>query len=439
MTENGYIPPQAIDMEEAVLGALLVEPDAINDVAELITPEMFYKVAHGVIYHSILELKRSNEQIDILTVTEHLRKINRLEEIGGPVFITQLSLSVSSYTHLESHALVILDKYQKRNAIGIANDIIKGGYDNTTDLADLHDLFKKGIESIEIIKKNEIRHISEVGREYANDLISRAKREKRNAIKTHLNSLNMAMPFNGLSGGDFILIAARPSMGKTAVALDLCKNIEEPSLIISLEMSELRLYNRLILGENVVDNFRLKNATLHDQEWENLHHVQCNLDAKPIYFEDKCFKLNDIILTIKKAIRKFGIRVVFIDYIGLIRHNSGRNREQDVSQISAALKECAKVEDVTIIALSQLNRAAENRRRPQLADLRDSGSLEQDADVVIFIYREDYQNEDHSGRKITELIIGKNRDGELKTIYTESNETRSSYLEIDKPIDIEGF
>lgn len=436
MKEIGYILPQALDMEEAIIGALLVEPEAIDEVSEILTPVMFYKVKHGVIYNAIKELRKANEKIDILTVTEYLSKIGRLEEIGGPIVIAQLSLKVSVATHLESHALVVYEKFQRRELIRLSNKVLKESYDNSVDINDIRNTLKSAIESTEGINNGEIRHISEVGKEYSYSILEQSQNKKDRPVKTHINSLNMALPFYGLNGGDYIIIAARPSMGKTAVALDLCKNIVEPALFLSLEMSELRLYNRMVLGENCVDSFRLKNASLYDIEWENLAHVTSSLNRKDIYFDDKVFKLNEIVSTIKKAVRKFGIKVVFIDYIGLIRHNSGRNREQDVSQISAALKECAKVEDVAIIALSQLNRASENRIKPQLTDLRDSGSLEQDADVVMFIHREDYQKDDYIGEKYTELIIRKNRDGELKTIYLGRNDTLSKYWEIEKPAQI---
>lgn len=427
--EISNLPPQAIEIEQAIIGACMIESEAFENIKHILSSEMFYSQKHQELYKVFIALNKDSECIDMLTVGQYVSTNEHASNIISLQLIASLTTNIASAAHITSHALIIRDKFIKRSIIDKCRNVIDRAYDDL-DVLEINTILNEAIEISESKSLDSIVHISQAGAEHVADLVNRSKGDGVKPIKTHIKSLNRILPFGGLIGGDYVILGARPSMGKTAVALDLQSNIEEPSLFISLEMGVTRLYNRLLLADDSINGFRLKENSFDTTDWENYHRVTSYLNSKNMFFDGKSKTLNDILAAIKKAVRKHGVRVIFIDYIGLIQYDSGRNREQDISQISQAIKHIASTENVAIVVLSQLNRAGAGR--PILKDLRDSGSLEQDADFIGFIHREDYGEKASKGNSaITEIVVRKNRDGSLDTINLHRNSTFSKYWEAE--------
>lgn len=433
VNEMGKLPPQAIDFEEVVLGALMIEPDAYSLVGDILMEASFYKEAHQKIYSAIASLFTKGQPIDLLTVTEELRKKGVLEEVGGPVFITGLTTSVASAAHIEYHARIIQQKYLQRELIRASSEIQRDAYNDEMDVKELLD---KAESSIFKISENNLNNEST----NINPIIKAALMKLEEASKRTDSMSGHPSGFSGLdkitSGwqpSDLIIIAARPAMGKTAFVLSMARNMAVdfniPVAIFSLEMANLQLVNRLIVTETEIPAEKIKTGRLEDYEWEQLNHKIKNLEDAPIYLDDtaglsvfelrsKCRRLKD----------KYGLQMIIIDYLQLMTAqgmNPG-SREQEVSMISRNLKALAKELNVPVIALSQLNRGVESRsgyegKRPQLSDLRESGAIEQDADMVLMIHRPEYygMTEDPEGNSLigmAELIIAKHRNGSTGTV-----------------------
>ncbi len=426
--EFGKLPPQAIELEEAVLGALMLEKNAYPVVGDILKPECFYKEAHQKIFEAIVDLFTKENPVDMLTVTDQLLRKGYLDEVGGPVYISQLTAKVASAAHIEYHARIISQKFIQRELIRVSSEIQNQAYDDSMDVEELLNSAESGIYKIaQTGSKNETTQI--------NAVIGEALHNMEEASKQKEGLSGLASGFTGIdkmtSGwqkSDLVIMAARPAMGKTAFIISMTRNIaldyKEPIAIFSLEMSNVQLVNRLISSECEIEGEKIKNGRLAPAEWSHLHKKIKNLQDAPIFLDDtpglSIFELRAKCRRLKK---KHDIKAVFIDYLQLM-NASGMNpgsRQEEVSMISRSLKGLAKELSIPIIALSQLNRGVEGRtgyegKRPQLSDLRESGAIEQDADMVIFIHRPEYYGitQDPDGNDlmgIAEIIIAKHRNG----------------------------
>lgn len=429
--EHGKIPPQALDLEEAVLGAMMLENDRLAEVIEVLKPEVFYKENHQIIFSAIQRLFGQNEPVDILTVTEELRKRGELDIAGGPYFITMLTNRIASAANIEFHSRIILQKFIQRELIRVSSEIIKDAYEDTTDVFDLLDKAETGLFSISE---------SSIGKSYM-DMQSIIKE----AIKEIAAGRNQEGKLRGVGSGfteldritsgwqksDLIIIASRPGMGKTAFALTMARNaavdFKKPVAVFSLEMSSVQLVTRLISSETEIPQEKLRRGSMEDHEWAQLNARISTLIEAPLYIDDTAaLSIFDLRAKCRRLKAHHDIQMVIVDYLQLMQgsQDAKGNREQEISSISRALKTLAKELNIPVIALSQLSRAPEKRSaaaKPILSDLRESGSIEQDADMVMFIYRPEYYkiDVDESGDStsgVAEVSIAKNRNGPLKDV-----------------------
>lgn len=428
---HGKLPPQAIDLEEAVLGAIMLEKDALASVIDIIKPEAFYKESHQIIFSAISRLFTKTEPIDILTVTNELKSTGELEAAGGPFYIAQLTNRVASAANTEFHTRIVLQKFIQRELIRISSDIIRDAYEDTTDVFNLLDRAENELFSV---GENNLR------RNYA-DMQSLV----RNAVKQIEAAKNNQGTFSGVGSGfteldrvtsgwqpsDLIVIAARPGMGKTAFVLTVARNaaidFNKAVAVFSLEMSSVQLVTRLISAEAQLPGDKLRKGDLEPYEWQQLNSKISNLIDAPIYIDDTpSLSIFELRAKARRLKAQHNIQMIIIDYIQLMSggvERSNGNREQEISNISRSLKALAKELNVPVIALSQLNRSVESRpsKKPLLSDLRESGAIEQDADMVIFIYRPEYykmeQNQEgESLLGLAEISIAKHRNGALQDV-----------------------
>ena len=444
--EFGKLPPQAADLEEAVLGAIMLEKDAVLSVLDILKPESFYKDAHQKIYKAIVELSMAEKAIDILTVTEELKKHKVLEEVGGPLYIAQLTSKVASAAHLEFHARIIQQKYIQRELIRVSSDIQRKAFDETRDVDDLLDQAEADLFNIaEGNIKKETAKINVLVKEAIHQIEEASKREDHlSGVPSGFTKLDRLT--SGWQRSDLIIIAARPSMGKTAFALSMARNIAvehaRPIAFFSLEMSSLQLVNRLIVSETELPSDRIRNGRLEEYEWKQLDYKIRSLVEAPIFIDDTpAISIFELRAKCRRLKVQHQIEAIFVDYLQLMTgtgDNKG-SREQEVSNISRSLKSIAKELDIPVIALSQLNRSVELRsgnKRPQLSDLRESGAIEQDADLVIFIHRPEKYDiyEDEQGNSLVglaEIILAKHRNGPIGDIQLKFKDESAKFVELD--------
>ncbi|MFA6923458.1 MAG: replicative DNA helicase [Bacteroidales bacterium] len=430
--EHGKLQPQAVDLEEAVLGAMMLEKDALTSVIDKLRPECFYNDNHKKIYQSILRLFSRSEPVDILTVTNELKQIGELEAVGGPYYVTQLTNRVASSANIEYHAGVIIEKYIQRELISISGNIINKAYEDTTDVFDLLNEAEKNLFAVSEINLRRTH-------EDISLLINKAIEEMQNAGTKGNNLSGIPSGFvdldrvtAGWQRSDLIIVASRPGMGKTAFSLTMARNmaIEHniPVAVFSLEMSATQLVMRLISSEAEISSDKLRRGDLQQYEWEQLHSKIKQLADAPIFIDDTpALSIFELRAKCRRLKAQKDIQLVVLDYLQLMSASGDSrnfNREQEISGISRAIKSLAKELDIPIIALSQLSRAVETRsssKRPILSDLRESGAIEQDADIVMFIYRPEYYKiaGNEAGelpQGYSELIIAKHRNGALKDI-----------------------
>ncbi|MFY0643631.1 MAG: replicative DNA helicase [Bacteroidia bacterium] len=424
--------PQARDLEEAVLGALMLDKAAIEKVLGYLKKEAFYVDAHQKIYETIVQLATETKPVDILTVTEQLRKNGALDEVGGAYYITQLANRVSSAANIEYHAHIVIQKHIQRQLITVAGDIGQKAFEETSDAFELLDESEKRL--FEIKNESMTKSYDDV-----RDLINKAIKEIE-GLKTDVEGLTgVASGFTeldritaGWQRSDLIILAARPGMGKTAFVLSMARNAavlaQKSIAIFSLEMSSLQLTKRLISSEAELNADKLRTGKLEEYEWQQLHSKISKIEEARIYIDDTpALTVLDLKAKARRLKRHHNIDVIIVDYLQLMRAdeagNKAGNREQEIGYISRSLKGLAKELDIPVIALAQLSREVEKRqdKRPMLSDLRESGSIEQDADLVTFIYRPDYYGitQDEEGNDITgmaELIIRKHRNGQTGTV-----------------------
>jgi replicative DNA helicase len=445
----GRVQPQAVPLEEAILGAIMLDKDALPAVIEILRPESYYTPAHQQIYDVMLNLFSQSQPIDLLTVHEALHKIGKLEEIGGVNYLMELTNKVASAANIEYHARIVAQKYIQRELIRVSSQVIKESFEDSKDVLELldeaernlYDITDKnlntGYESLAALAVKAQKEIEEIS----------AKGSEVTGVTTGFKELNKIT--HGWQPSDLVIIAARPGMGKTAFVLSLVKNAAEHGYgmaFFSLEMASTQLVQRLIAMESRLDNSKLRNGQMTDADWENLHKSVDKLSNLPIYIDDTpAINIFELRAKCRRLKQNHDIRMIVIDYLQLMTAapNQGRgNREQEISSISRALKALAKELVVPVIALSQLSRAVETRggeKRPQLSDLRESGAIEQDADIVTFIYRPEYygvEEDEMSGPPDrTEIIIAKHRNGSLGTVNLRFIKECVSFVDMDN----EGF
>ncbi|NJK86917.1 MAG: replicative DNA helicase, partial [Bacteroidales bacterium] len=444
--ELGKIPPQALDLEEVVLGAVMLEKDAIIEVLDILKPESFYKEEHQKIFQAIMDLSVNDKAIDILTVTEELRKKKQLDEVGGPLYITQLTSRVASAAHVDYHARIVAQKYIQRELIRVATEIQNRAFDESIDVNDLLDFSESELFNVAQgnIKKEMVK-INSLIKEAIIQIEEAAKREDSlSGIPSGFTKLDRFT--SGWQKSDLVIIAARPSMGKTAFVLSMTRNMavehNRSVALFSLEMSSIQLVNRLIVAETELPSDRIRNGRLADFEWEQLDYKIKKLIDAPIYIDDTpAISIFELRAKCRRLKRQFDIDIIIIDYLQLMTGTAETkgNREQEVSTISRALKGIAKELNVPVIALSQLNRSVEIRsgsKRPQLSDLRESGAIEQDADMVVFIHRpEKYgfleDEEGNSLRGLAEIILAKHRNGAIGDVMLRFKDEFAKFMDLE--------
>ena len=428
VSDFGVMPPMDTELEEAVLGALMLEKDAYTIVCDLLKPESFYDPSNQKIYAAIQQLGAMQRPIDMLTVTEQLRLEGTLDEVGGPVKISELTSRVSSAANVEYHARIVAQKYLARELISFCSSIQSKAFDQTNDVDDLlQEAEGRLFEITQHNVKKDVTQIDPVINEAIKKIEDAANRESGlSGLQTGFNDLDKIT--SGWQSSDLIIIAARPAMGKTAMVLSMAKNMAVdfniPIAIFSLEMSNIQLVNRLISNVCELEGEKIKSGQLAPMEWNKLMSRIKNLYSAPLYIDDTpSLSIFELRTKARRLVREHNIKMIIIDYLQLMNASGMKfgSREQEVSTISRSLKQLAKELEIPVIALSQLNRSLENRdgKRPQLSDLRESGAIEQDADMVCFIHRPEYytrSSEDASGndiRGLAEFIIAKHRSGSV--------------------------
>ena len=447
---EGTVPPQAIELEQAVLGALMLERDAIIDVQEYVKAETFYIEEHRTIFKAIQALSFDMKAIDLYTVTERLKAQKELQKVGGAAYLAELTQKVASAAHIEFHAKIIAQKYVQRELIRSATEIERRSYDDEVDVTELIGFAEQ--EIFRVSEGNVKRSVQS-----ASDILRKALAQIEEASKT-------AGEYNGVRSGftdidavtlgwqpsDLIIIAARPSMGKTAFVLTMARNmaveLKTPVAFFSLEMSSVQLMNRLIVAETQLNPKDLRTGNLTPAQWTHLESQTVELGRSPLYIDDTpALSVYEFRSKARRLKTQYDIQLIIIDYLQLMTAATPEtrgNREQEVSLISRTLKAIAKELNVPIIALSQLSRNVENRggsKRPQLSDLRESGAIEQDADVVAFIHRPEYyglttdeNNMPTAG--MAEIIIAKHRNGEVTDVPLRFIKEQAKFADADSSV-----
>lgn len=416
--------PKNIEAEEAVLGSILINQETIYGVSELLDIEDFYRKSHRTIFKVMLDLNTTKKAIDIITLTDYLTHISKLEEVGGIAFITSLANKVPSTANLKHYINIVKEKSMLRNIVHIAEYMENMGYDS------------ESIDTPETVLDKAEQLLSKLTKKLVTTKVNNIKEQTLNAyvdieniinykgellgLETGLQDLDSFL--QGLKNSDFMILAARPSMGKTAFALNIASYLsikkDTPVAFFSLEMSSNQLIHRIFSSYGLIPLFNLKSGNLDDAHTQKLIKVSNKLSQSKLIINDEISNLMSLRSIARKLKRENDIKLIIIDYLQLLEGTRRENKNLEISEISRSLKILAKELDIPIIALSQLSRSVESRqvKKPMLSDLRESGSLEQDADIVMFLYREDYYNPETENKNITDVIIAKNRNGPTGTI-----------------------
>ena len=428
----GRVPPQAIELEEAILGALLIDRDALSKVIDILSSESFYVDGHQKIFEAITQLFGDSDPIDILTVSQRLKKEGELNNIGGEAKLIGLSTRVSSSAHIEFHSRIVVQKHIQRELIRISHSMIEQAYDETNDVLELLDTAEQSLFNISQgnLKKN-YEGSFELVKQALQKIEDISKKEGLSGVPSGFKGVDRVTA--GWQKSDLIIIASRPGMGKTALSLSMARNMaidhKIPIGVFSLEMSSVQLITRLISSETGIGAEKLRKGNLEPIEWQQLSSKVKKLEDAPIFIDDTpALSIFDLRAKCRRLVAQHKVQIIVIDYLQLMTAGvtkSNGNREQEISTISRSLKSIAKELEIPVIALSQLSRAVETRggsKRPLLSDLRESGAIEQDADIVSFIYRPEYyqiHEWDDDGSPCdgqAELIVAKHRNGSLEKV-----------------------
>ncbi|MCU7614296.1 replicative DNA helicase [Chryseobacterium sp. GMJ5] len=428
---DGKMPPNAVDFERLVIGTFLIDKKGLDESIDLITPEVFYDPRHSVLFAAILKLYEGNHPVDLMTVIQELKKTEQLNAAGGDHYIIELTMGVSSSAHIEYHVRVILEKYILRSLINVSANVIDTSYKESTDVFELLD---KAEQSFFEITNGTIKK----GFDTANSLVKQAidtikslkDKEGISGVPSGFTAIDKET--GGWQNSDLIIIAARPAMGKTAFLLSMARNIavghKIPMALFSLEMASVQLITRMIASETGISSEKLRKGQMSDEEWQRLFSNVSELENAPLFIDETpSLSIFDFRAKCRRLVMQHGVKIIMVDYLQLMTASSGGkgvgNREQEIAMISRSLKAIAKELNVPVIALSQLSRSVETRpgKRPQLSDLRESGAIEQDADIVSFIFRPEYykiavwdndeEGQESSTENQAELIIAKHRNG----------------------------
>lgn len=416
--------PKNIEAEEAVLGSILINQETIYGVSELLDIEDFYRKSHRTIFKVMLDLNTTKKAIDIITLTDYLTHISKLEEVGGIAFITSLANKVPSTANLKHYINIVKEKSMLRNIINIAEHMESMSYDNEqldtpeVILDKTEQMISRLTKKMIVTKVDNIQGQTLKAYMDIENIINH--KDELLGLETGLYDLDNFL--QGLKNSDFMILAARPSMGKTAFALNIASHLsikkDTPVVFFSLEMSSNQLIHRIFSSRGLIPLFNLKSGNLDDAHTQKLIKVSNKLSQSKLIINDEISNLMSLRSIARKLKRENDIKLIIIDYLQLLEGTRRENRNLEISEISRSLKILAKELDIPIIALSQLSRSVESRqvKKPMLSDLRESGSLEQDADIVMFLYREDYYNPETENKNITDVIIAKNRNGPTGTI-----------------------
>ena len=427
-TTYAHLQPQALEVERAVLGALMNDRDAYAVVCEILSPESFYEQRNQLIYSAIRDLSIAEKPVDVLTVTDELERQGSLDKVGGAIYIADLSNKVASSANIEYHARIIAHKFLARQLISFASDIETKAFDGSMDIDDLMQEAEGSL--FELSRRNMKKDYTQIEPVISNavEVIQKAAANKDGLTGVPTGYHKLDNITSGWQASDLVIIAGRPAMGKTSFALSMAKNIaadyKVPMAFFSLEMSNVQLVNRLISNCCEIQGSKILNGQLKPDEWERLDKRLNNLIGSPLYVDDTPgLSVFELRTKARRLVRDHGVKIIMIDYLQLMNANGMRfsSRQEEVSTISRSLKQIAKELDIPILALSQLNRGVESReglegKRPQLSDLRESGAIEQDADMVLFVHRPEYYHiyQDENGRDLhgmAQIIIAKHRKG----------------------------
>jgi replicative DNA helicase len=438
---EGRMPPQNIEAEESLIGSILIEKDAIIRIADIVTAEDFYVDRNAIIYSAIIDLYEQRQPLDLLTLSNRLRDVGELDRIGGSAYLAELTSAVPTAAHVVHYAGIVSHKATLRRLIGAATAITGFGYDETADLTDLLDRAEQTI--FEVSQKNLKQNFVPINSVLAdsfdrlNELHSNSG--KLRGISTGFRDLDSKLA--GLQNSDLLILAARPSMGKTTFVMNIAHHVAAregiPVGFFSLEVSKEQLIDQLLAIESGVDSWKLRTGQLDDDDFPRINQAMAELSEAPLYIDDSATtNVMEMRTKARRLQAEHGLGLIIIDYLQLISGSARGNdgRQQEVSDISRGLKGLARELNVPIIALSQLSRAVESRSPPipQLADLRDSGSIEQDADVVMFIYREAYYNKETERENITDIMIKKHRNGPIADIELYFHPDQRRFTDVDR-------
>lgn len=444
--DMGKKPPQAVDIEEAVLGALMLEPHAVPETLEIVNSECFYKETNRKIFNAIKTLSDNHNPVDFLTVSDELKRTGDLEIIGGVAFLTQLSMKISSAAHVEYHAKILLQKYIQRELISISYEVQRDSFDDNLPVDELLDATQQKIFTLSDRNiKRETRPVRSIIEDAIVELhTNQLRSDGLSGVRSGYTSLDRVTL--GWQPSDLIILAARPSMGKTAFVLTMARNMavehQIPIAFFSLEMSSLQLVKRLMISETGLSSDKIKGGKkLEEYEWTQINTRLAQLIKAPLYIDDTpSLSIYEFRSKARRLVSNAGVKAIVIDYLQLMSGPPELRgmREQEVSSISRSLKAIAKELNIPIIALSQLSRAVETRggsKRPQLSDLRESGAIEQDADIVIFIHRQDYYGltEDPAMTGVSDIIIAKHRNGAVCDVQMRFRSSEVRFVDMTDP------
>lgn len=441
------VPPYSSEAEQSVLGSLLIDKDGFMVIGDILLPEDFYEDAHGYIYDVMRELFFQNKPIDLITVRERLDDKKLLDSIWGISYLTELTEIVPTSSNIFEYAQIVKNKSVLRKLIKSGNEIISYGYKEDAQINELLEKAEKSLFWVtQTFIKNKLVHINDIltqrFEEFA-EIHDNPELITQHRLQTGYK--NMDEKLTGLKWGDMVIVAARPSMGKTALAMNLAQNIgfkKKSVAIFSLEMSKEQLTDRMIASAMWIDSWKLQKWELEDSEFAKIGEAMEMLSGADIYIDDSAGgNLVDLKSKARRLKMESGLDLIIIDYLQLMTNGNSLNRVQEVSEISRGIKSLARELDVPIIALSQLSRAVESRpdKRPVLSDLRESGSIEQDADIVMMIYREDYYDEFSERKGITDLFIRKNRNGPIGSVQLMFQKNNQKFVEIENNLQAEAF
>ncbi|MBB6735727.1 replicative DNA helicase [Cohnella zeiphila] len=438
---EGRIPPQNLEAEQAVLGAILLETEALITAMEKIRAEDFYSVAHQRIFEAMTDLNDDNEPLDLVTLTARLRDKSQLEEVGGVTYLAKLANAVPTAANVEYYAQIVEEKSMIRRLIRTATQIVSSGFASEDDVGVLINDAEQRI--MEISNRRSTSGFISI-RDVLMDVFERVEflyNHKGGTTGIPSGFRDLDKMTSGFQRSDLIIVAARPSVGKTAFALNIAQNVavraSETVAIFSLEMSAAQLVQRMVCAESNVDAGRMRTGHLEGDDWEKLTMAIGSLSEAQVYIDDTPgITVADIRAKCRRLKKERGLGMILIDYLQLIqgRGKPGENRQQEVSEISRTLKQIARELEVPVIALSQLSRGVEQRqdKRPMMSDLRESGSIEQDADIVAFLYRDDYYNQDTEKKNIIEIIIAKQRNGPVGTVELVFLKNFNKFVSLDR-------